>query len=50
MNTFEVDSLDVIADICKCVASSEEVAFICVFMNPDPVRVREKSWVIRVSV
>lgn len=36
MNMFEVGLLDTIADICKCVASSEEVACVCVFMKPDP--------------
>lgn len=39
MNTFEMDSLDIIADIYKCVASSEEAAYVCVFMKLVPVRV-----------
>lgn len=38
MNMLEVDSVDIIADICKRVASSEEAAYVCVFMKPDPVR------------
>lgn len=40
-NTFEVDSLDFIADTCRYVAHSEEVPYVYIFMKPDPVNVRQ---------
>lgn len=40
-NTFEVDSLDFIADTCRYVAHSEVVPYVHIFMKPDSVSVRQ---------